>query len=218
MAESFEEDPPRFGHRGSRFRARRATFLGFSLRDIERQMSPHGPGRSDHAGRGRISPSLRRCRTGGLPSQLICSPAMRPRRALPGQTQPTHTETLVVACGGAIGATLRGSIERAWLSADPVYLDMITPLIAPVLIINSIGAGAFGLLLGALERRTPHPLLRPFLGIGVLGAFTTFSALALETISISLQSGLLLGVLKLAGSLAIGLLAFLAGERWGRRL
>ena len=81
-----------------------------------------------------------------------------------------------------------------------------------------LGAAALGILLGALESRTPHPLLRPFLAIGVLGAFTTFSTLALEAISLSLDRGLLFGGLKLSAALGLGLFAFLVGERGGRRL
>jgi fluoride exporter len=77
---------------------------------------------------------------------------------------------------------------------------------------NVVGAFLLGLVLVELVRRFPnHRYLRPFLAIGFLGSFTTFSALAVE-------ADLLIrdGRLGLAGgywlaSVVSGLLAAWAG-------
>jgi CrcB protein len=77
----------------------------------------------------------------------------------------------VVAAGGALG-----SVGRYLASlAAPGQLW-------PTLAVNLTGAFALGVLAGVLARRPSSPLLRPFLGTGVIGGFTTFSALAVEVV------------------------------------
>ena len=63
-----------------------------------------------------------------------------------------------------------------------------------------------------LESGKAHPLLRPFLNLGVFGSFTTFSALAWENRVVALQSGEGLAAAHLAGSILSGLAAFALGE------
>ena len=71
-----------------------------------------------------------------------------------------------------------GVIEESVLELGPGFTA----------ITGETGAGktmvvsALGLLLGTLDGvRRPHPLLRPALGTGVLGGWTTFSTLTSET-------------------------------------
>ena len=46
-----------------------------------------------------------------------------------------------------------------------------------VLAVNVTGCALLGLLVGCISvGRVRHPLARPFLGVGVLGRYTTFSA------------------------------------------
>ncbi len=78
--------------------------------------------------------------------------------------------------GGAIGSGLRYQIGRlAFLHLGPGY---------PwgTWIVNLSGGLLMGLLAGSLARMADggEPL-RIFLGVGVLGGFTTFSAFSLET-------------------------------------
>lgn len=86
-------------------------------------------------------------------------------------------ELALVAVGGAVGAPLRYRLSQT-LPHEPGALPAAT------LLANLMGAFALGLLLAALLRRGPDTGrrrdLRLALGTGLLGAFTTFSSLALE--------------------------------------
>lgn len=70
--------------------------------------------------------------------------------------------------GGALGALLR------WIVGETVPFEMDFPL--PTLIINVTGAGLLALLL-VKERKSWQ---RPLLGTGLLGGFTTFSAVTAQ--------------------------------------
>ncbi|MBS0313880.1 MAG: fluoride efflux transporter CrcB [Proteobacteria bacterium] len=85
-------------------------------------------------------------------------------------------KTLLVMLGGAIGAALRfhlgGVTMRAWGHAFPWG----------TLIANISGGFAMGLLAGILARTSGgNEPYRLFVGVGILGGFTTFSAFSLET-------------------------------------
>lgn len=79
-----------------------------------------------------------------------------------------------VALGGAAGATARYAASL-WRPTPEGAFPWT------VLAVNAAGCAAIGVLMVILtEVRTAHPLARPFLGTGVLGGFTTFSAYALD--------------------------------------
>jgi CrcB protein len=80
---------------------------------------------------------------------------------------------VAVMVGGAAGALARWAIELVVPSVGGFPLA--------TLLINVTGAFALGLL-GVLlwERLAPTRYLRPLLGIGFLGAYTTFSTMAME--------------------------------------
>lgn len=78
-----------------------------------------------------------------------------------------------IAAGGVVGAEARYAIG---LLGDQ---DSWFPW--PTLIINVTGCTLIGVLMTVLlELTAPHRLVRPFLGIGVLGGFTTFSAYVVD--------------------------------------
>jgi CrcB protein len=80
-----------------------------------------------------------------------------------------------IAVGGALGAAARFGLAVVWPHA-PGGFPWAT------FATNAIGSCALGVLMELLAGLTaPHRLLRPFLGTGVLGGFTTFSTYALET-------------------------------------
>lgn len=111
-----------------------------------------------------------------------------------------------MAAGGAVGAVARHGLAVA-LPAEPGGLPVAT------LTANLLGCLLLGLLVGA----RPHdPVLRPLLGTGVLGGFTTFSALALQTDRL-LADAPLLALAYLALTTTGGLLLAALGLRLARR-
>ncbi len=83
----------------------------------------------------------------------------------------------VVAGGGTLGTAIRELVS--------LIVPSIGGLPVAVFAINLLGAFALGILLEALARRGPDEgrrrTLRLLLGTGVLGGFTTYSALATDT-------------------------------------
>jgi fluoride exporter len=121
-----------------------------------------------------------------------------------------HTVVAVVAAGGALGSLARWGLGQllAPRPGGPPGFPWAT------FTANVTGC----LLLGALsvflaERRPTSRLLRLFIGVGVLGGFTTFSTLMLETRSLLTagRPGLALGYV--ATSVLAGLAAVVAGMR-----
>ncbi|MFC6886437.1 MULTISPECIES: fluoride efflux transporter FluC [Actinomadura] len=117
-----------------------------------------------------------------------------------------------VSAGGAAGALARHGVSEAFPHAA-----------------GSFGWATFGinvsgcLLIGALmvaitEVRRAHPLVRPFLGVGVLGGFTTFSTYAVD-VQRALDAGEPRTALAyLAATPLCALAAVLAGVRLTRAL
>ena len=114
-----------------------------------------------------------------------------------------------VAAGGALGSLGRWGLSQTLLARGVGH-----GFPWPTFTANVLGC----LLLGALtvvlaERRPTSRLLRLFLGVGVLGGFTTFSTLMLETRGLWVvgRPGLALGYV--GASLVAGLAAVVAGMR-----
>ncbi len=125
------------------------------------------------------------------------------------------TELMVVAVGGALGAGLRALSYRAlaWpLDPGPAGAGIETTALA-TLTLNLVGALLLGMLFAALRRRSPSPLLRPFLAVGVLGSYTTYSTLIVESRLIADELGATAGLVLVLASLLLGVLAFVVGER-----
>lgn len=82
---------------------------------------------------------------------------------------------LLVLVGGALGTGAREALTLVWPTADLPYA---------VLTANLVGAFLLGWLLEALVRRGPDEgrrrRVRLLLGTGLLGGFTTYSALATD--------------------------------------
>jgi CrcB protein len=87
----------------------------------------------------------------------------------------THGGVLVViALGGGLGAVARYGVGRL-LPTGPGQFPWAT------FAINVLGCFLIGVLMVLIsEVWAAHRLLRPFLGVGVLGGFTTFSTYAVE--------------------------------------
>ena len=112
---------------------------------------------------------------------------------------------LLVSVGGAAGACARYALGLL-VPDGPGGLPLAT------LLTNLLGCLLLGLLVG---RRPDDAVLRPLLGTGVLGGFTTFSALALQADRL-LAGRPLVALGYLAATTVGGLLCAAAGLRLGR--
>ncbi len=130
--------------------------------------------------------------------------------ALKSELPPFGTELAVIALGGAIGACLRFAVSLA------IGLTQLHGALAAGSA-NFIGSFLLGLIVGHIESGRAHPLLRPFLTVGVFGSFTTFSALALDNRGIAIEAGEALAAAHLAVSVLLGLAAFGVGDAISER-
>ena len=113
--------------------------------------------------------------------------------------------------GGLIGTGSRFAIAEA-------FSNLAVAAVWGTLAVNLGGAFLLGLVVGRrLARTRPGTLLVPFLGIGLLGSFTTFSAFSYEVADLLDAGRWQLGLLYAAGSIALGLVLARMGERLGGR-
>ncbi|MFW6775026.1 CrcB family protein [Nocardioides sp. CPCC 205120] len=138
-----------------------------------------------------------------------------PEPATAPPSRPPLTDVLVVLVGGATGTAARAA---ATLLAPTPHGGVPWA----VGVVNVTGALLLGLLLGSLAGRPEtgrRRRTRLLLGTGVLGGFTTYSALAVDTVLL-LDDRALAAAAYAAGSLLLGLVAaglgLLVGARLGR--
>ena len=112
----------------------------------------------------------------------------------------------LVALGGVLGALARALIEQAW-PHSPDTIGWATWAI------NVSGCFLIGALLGAIGRYRPEQeLIRPFLGVGVLGGYTTFSTHMVEVQQLIEHGRIELGFAYLALQLGTGVIAVWLGS------
>lgn len=145
----------------------------------------------------------------------LVDPDRGPGPAAGGAEQVRPAAIAAIAVGGALGAAARYGAGRAW--PDPPGTVAWTTLG-----VNVLGCLLIGVLMPiVVERARGHPLLRPLLGTGVLGGFTTFSTYATDTQSLLAAGrwGPAIGylTLTLTGAVAAVALGQLLGRRLGRR-
>ena len=120
----------------------------------------------------------------------------------------------IIAVGGALGAPARYEVSQLIHVANDSFpwATFVT---------NLSGAFVLGLFLAfTLERlaSTRYRLLRPFFAIGFLGAFTTFSTMAVETVTLEKDGYVALGFGYLIVSIGAGLVVTYLGIAIARRL
>ena len=120
------------------------------------------------------------------------------------QTMP---HLFLVMLGGAIGAGLRHLVGLATLRVLGPGFPWGT------LAVNLAGGLAMGLLAGWLVRDGGSDSARLFLGVGILGGFTTFSAFSLE-VGLMLQRGELGVAAAYIAASVIGSVALLFASLW----
>ena len=123
-----------------------------------------------------------------------------------------HAVLGAIAVGGVVGAEARYG------------LGVLLPHRADewpwaTLLTNVSGCLLIGVLMVVIvERIRPHPLVRPLLGVGVLGGYTTFSTYAVDTVT-AVQSGrVVLAVLYAVATPLLALVAVAIGTVATRRL
>jgi CrcB protein len=119
---------------------------------------------------------------------------------------------LAIAAGGAIGGSLRYASGVIIDSPDGGFpWSTFTE--------NVVGCFLLAVLMVYLiDVWPPQRYLRPFLGTGVLGGFTTFSTYTNETRELLQGGETLIAFLYVAGTVLVGLLATFIGLRGARRV
>ncbi|MFJ4468356.1 fluoride efflux transporter CrcB [Streptomyces sp. NPDC089424] len=118
----------------------------------------------------------------------------------------------VVAVGGAIGAVARYAAVL-WWPPHPGGFPWST------FWVNAVGCAVIGVFMVLVtEFRSPHRLLRPFFGTGVLGGFTTFSTYAVDIERLADSGHPATAVAYLAATVVAALAAVWAATAATRRL
>jgi len=108
-----------------------------------------------------------------------------------------------VLAGGLVGSLVRHAVQKA---ADDGGFPLGT------LSVNVVGAFLLGVLTSRVARSRRPELAAAFLGVGALGAFTTFSALVGQLEDMSLPAAMAYASV----SVVLGLAAAVSGIRLGR--
>ncbi|SNS37475.1 fluoride efflux transporter CrcB [Actinomadura mexicana] len=117
-----------------------------------------------------------------------------------------------IAAGGALGALARYGLGTAFPHRAGEFPWA-------VFWVNVSGCLLIGVLMVLItETWRAHRLVRPFLGVGVLGGFTTFSTYVVDVQEMVDHGAPLVGLAYLAGTLAAALTAVYAGVRATRLL
>lgn len=118
-----------------------------------------------------------------------------------------------VALGGAAGAGARYGVGEAFALAGP----RAAPL--GILTVNVVGCALMGVLVAvAIDRWPDHRVLRPALGTGVLGGFTTFSSYAVGVLDLARDGRAAAALAYLVATPVLALLAVWGGTVLARRM
>lgn len=134
-----------------------------------------------------------------------------PSQAAEISTPPRAWAVLAaIAAGGLVGAEARYGVGLALPHADGTWPWS-------TLLINVSGGLLIGVLMVViLELVDPHPLVRPFLGVGVLGGYTTFSTFAVDTLALGRAGNVGLAVAYAVATPLFALLAVAIGAALAR--
>lgn len=111
---------------------------------------------------------------------------------------------LLISTAGACGALARYGLEQLW----PHRSDVIP---WATLAANISGCLLIGALSGWLARHRAPEWCRPVLGVGFLGGYTTFSAYAVQWLTLVGEGRPILGIGYLLGTLAGAMAAVYLG-------
>ncbi|MEU0792799.1 CrcB family protein [Amycolatopsis sp. NPDC005961] len=112
---------------------------------------------------------------------------------------------LAIGAGGALGSLARYGLSVAVPHARGEFA-------VATLLTNALGCLLIGVLMAFLTTTArPHHLLRPFLGVGILGGFTTFSTFVTDTLDAATTGRILASFAYVLASLVLCLAAVTAG-------
>ena len=112
---------------------------------------------------------------------------------------------LSIAMGGALGAMLRFAITHF----HGKYFTSTFPW--ATFCANLIGAFLIGVFWGFFEKIKVSPNVKSFVLIGIIGSFTTFSTLSLETVKLFQSGNLKMGLFYVGASNIIGIFLVIVG-------
>lgn len=116
-------------------------------------------------------------------------------------------DILIVACGGAVGSVARFLLSRA------VQGSVLAAFPLGTMTVNVAGCFIIGLVCG-LSEGADAPLsadMKLLLTVGFCGGFTTFSTFMNEALTLVRGGDALLAAVYVGASVALGLLAVMAG-------
>lgn len=119
-------------------------------------------------------------------------------------------QVVLVALGGALGATLR-YLVTSWVQQRVDFFPWGT------LVVNLLGSFLIGVVLELTVRGFLSSQARLFLAVGLLGGFTTFSSFSWETLALLEDGDVLPALLYAGGSLVVGIVLAWVGSvtvRW----
>lgn len=117
---------------------------------------------------------------------------------------------LLVALGGGLGAVARHGLGHASLKAFGPGFPIGT------MAANVLGGFLMGLLVGWLATKDGGQNLRLFLGVGLLGGFTTFSAFSLDAMQMIERGAWGTASLYIGGSVILSIAALALGLMMAR--
>jgi fluoride exporter len=139
------------------------------------------------------------------------------RETSEGRHRPSHRRfpldiLVAIALGGVIGAAARYAVAEAVPVSDQGFPTA-------TFLVNVVGAFLLGVVVVlSVDRLPPSRYLRPFVATGIMGAFTTFSTLAVETVLLVDRDRAALAATYVGATLVVGLAAAWLGTIAGRSL
>ncbi len=122
-------------------------------------------------------------------------------------------EIMVVGVGGFVGAVAR------YLLSSLVHRNLESHFPWGTLVVNIVGCFVIGCLMYMIENRLiVSDQMRLFLGIGILGAFTTFATFSQEIVVLLRNGHNWMALANILLSVGLGLVALWAGNMLLRRL
>jgi fluoride exporter len=120
-------------------------------------------------------------------------------------------EIAAIFAGGSLGAVIRAELDIAFPHADGAWPWS-------TFVVNIVGALLLGYFVTRLQERLPlSAYRRPFLGTGICGALTTFSAMQIEVLEMFDAGRVALGVTYAAVSVAAGFVGVAVATNLVRR-